>query len=342
MVLAGLGFFFANLAAHLKAAGHSDVHFALHGGEPLLLPPSYLRAVLDLQRGHLQAQGISCHNAVQTNLYRVKPETLALCEEEGIAIGVSLDVYGGQRVDAQGRDAEAQVKQNLAKLVAEGLPQRLRMGGISVLHAGNAAQAAETFRFFAELGLDYRILPIFSMVDPPPRMSGLMLTPEQTTLALLDVWQAKLAWRGKPIRVLPIEDYLETAVRQLSGNPTAPYQPEDGEWALIVDTQGDVYNHSEAYSPEYRLGNVFAQDLSDLLHAVPRARLQALRRERIAVCEACVFSHSCTRIPMIEALPSELARNAQGQLRCGVARPLSEHFAAQIQQSPRLHALLAS
>lgn len=344
MPLESLGRFFKSLAGHLIESGqaHVPVHFALHGGEPLLLPPEYLRGLLALQQEYLGARGIVYRNSAQTNLYRVSEQTLALCEELQIGLGVSLDVHGGQRVDAQGRDAETRVKNNLRQLVADGLPQRLRMGGISVLHAGNAAQAPGTFRFFAELGLDYRILPIFSMSEPDARIKDLMMTQAQVTQALLAVWHERLSWRGRQIRVYPLEEYLDAAVRQVSGQRAAAYDPAQAEWALIVDTGGDAYNHSETYTADYRLGNVFTQSVRDIFRSAARARLQQLREERVAVCKACAYGDSCSRIPMIEALPSERERDMAGTLQCGVAQPLIGYLATQIERTPSLHSLLAS
>jgi uncharacterized protein len=197
MPLDGLAYFFARLGEHLASLpAPPALEFALHGGEPLLLPADYLRAVVSLQREHLGRHGIGFRNSVQTNLYRVPEERLELLAELEMGLGVSLDVSGGARVDARGHDAEARVQVQLRALLASPLGRRLRVGGISVLHAGNWERVAETYAFFAGLGLDYRILPIFSMHEPPPRLRPLMLQPTQVVQALQAVQRAQLGWRG--------------------------------------------------------------------------------------------------------------------------------------------------
>ena len=71
-----------------------------HGGEPLLLPLPYLRAVFDLQHqmlGGLLDNG-AVVNALQTNLYRISDEQIGLLKAEKIQLGVSCDVVGGVRL----------------------------------------------------------------------------------------------------------------------------------------------------------------------------------------------------------------------------------------------------
>lgn len=334
MPLAGLDRLFDSLGDWWSREGGGELHFALHGGEPLLLPPDYFAALVDLQRRHLAGRGIVFRNAVQTNLYRVPPGMPERLAELDIGIGVSLDVHGKARVDARGSDAEARVRRNLERLLASGVAGRIEVGGISVLHAGNVDRAGDTFRFFAAHGLDYRILPIFSMVDPPARMRPLMLDPAQVVAALLDVLQAQLAWKGRPVRVHPLEDYLEAAVRKSSGMPGPVYDPGRREWALIVDTNGDVYNHAEAYDARYRFGNAFAQPMGDVMRSAARRRATALREARAGTCKRCGFDGACPRLPVVEALPSERVLDGDGRLACLVARPMIEHCLALVAACP--------
>lgn len=333
MPLDGLDFFLRTLAEH-RTDSDTPLSFALHGGEPLLLPPAYLRALVGLQQKHLGPRGIPYRNSAQTNLYRVRPQTLRLCEELQIGIGVSLDVHGNERVDVHGREVQETVKRNLRDLIASGLPRRLRMGGISVLHAGNVERAADTFRFFAGLGLDYRILPIFSMEEPPARMRHLMLHPDRIVAALQAVFHARLAWRGPRIRVFPLDDYFEAAVRFSGGLPVTRYDPLHSEWALIVDTRGDAYTHSEAYDASHRLGNVFRQPVAEIMESAARHRLLRLRAERAKTCGRCDFGRSCSGLPVIEAVPSEREYDRGRRLRCTVAQPTIAYLAKRISDLP--------
>jgi uncharacterized protein len=62
-----------------------------------------------------------------------------------------------------------------------------------------------------------------------------------------------------------------------------------------------------------------------------RWRLNALRLERAMTCEACVYGRSCSRLPIIEALPSERTFDHEGRLECAIARPMIDFMVEQIE-----------
>lgn len=340
MPLPALGRFLTSFAAHCGTVDiPAPIQFVLHGGEPALLPADYLRAFVDLQRQTLGAAGIPYRNALQTNLYRVKDQTLDLLKELGISMSVSTDVAGAERVTGTGADAEARVKVNLDRLLDSERSEGLLKGAIAVLHAGNSDKAIQTFEYFADRKLSYRILPIFAMTDAPERMRQLMLSPQRVVEALKQVALASFSRPGKSITIYPLQEYLMAAVHHLRRQPVAAYDPEEGEWALIIDTNGDVYNHGEAYLPNSQMGNVFRDSFDAIMRSEGRRRALAVRRQRQRVCEFCDFARSCTRVPMIEAVPSERGENG-GSLNCTVAKPMIDFFIGLVSQTPGAMALI--
>lgn len=342
MPLEGLEFLLASVADEYRERGWTyQLHFVLHGGEPLLLPASYLRSFVELQRRHLGGRGIPYHTSVQTNLYRFDEAQLALLEELDIGIGVSIDVFGDQRLTAGGRDSQERVLDNLQLLFDSGAVSRRGVGGISVLHARNAEHAVFTFRFFQSLGLCFRMLPVFSLIDVPARMAHLTLPAWQVVETLQRVALAQLSSIGPPIHVYPLRNYLEAAVSHVAGITTAPYDPAEHEWAVIVNTNGDAYNHGDAYTADGLFGNAFTTPFGELLASAGRRRSLELRIERARVCQACKFGSSCSRVPVVEALPSERAWD-EGGLSCAVARPMIDFYVEQIRRNQRALALIDS
>ena len=322
MPLDRLDWFFASLAEHYVAAGwRFKLSFVFHGGEPLLLPERYLRALVGVMHHRLGAANVPFSMSMQTNLTRLTDRTIDLLDELRIALGVSIDVYGGQRLTISGEDAQDRALDNLQRLFDRDAVRRLGVGGISVLHGRNVDRAVDTFEFYRGLGLDYRVLPVFSITDPPPRMHGLTLTADRVVAAMQQVALAQL--RARPsIRVFPLDNYFESAVHHLAGAACPRYDPRAVEWALIVDTDGDAYNHAEAYLPEGRMGNIFRDRFADILASPGRAATLALRTARAATCDACPYHDACSGIPVIEALPSERSYSLAGHLECTVARPM--------------------
>jgi uncharacterized protein len=202
---------------------------------------------------------------------------------------------------------------------------RLGVGIISVLHRKNVERILSIYEFCAELELSLRVLPVFSLAEPPARMAGLTLGHNEIIVALQRLGRHWLD-AGAPIDVFPLENYLDAALKDLLGVPAAVYDPRMGDWAYIVNTNGDVYSHSEAYTAAGHMGNLFADTFHALTRSEAHDRSLAPRIERGRTCDACRFGRSCSRLPLIESLPSERAYDDDGNLTCPIAEPMIEFF----------------
>jgi uncharacterized protein len=234
---------------------------------------------------------------------------LALLEELDIGLGVSFDVLGEERRFLPGKSATDTVLDNLQFLVDRGAIASRRMGGISVLHAGNADRVVDLYRFWSGVGMDFRLLPYFSFVGEDARTAHLPMTHDATVRALLEVYQAWIE-DGLPVRVYPVENYFDAAVRHLSGRWAPPLDPEVSEWAVIVNTNGDAYNYGDAYLPDGYWGNVFHSGVAEILAGPERRRTIEIRDARAVTCRQCPYDGACSRVPIVEAVPSERAYDA--------------------------------
>jgi uncharacterized protein len=342
MSLAGLDRFFSGIADYYQdKAWRQQLVFVLHGGEPLLLPDTYLQDFCSALSRNLGERGIPYRVSLQTNLTRIDERRIAFLEQLGVSLGVSLDVFGDERVNKGGRDSQPGVLDNLQLLLDTGAVERLRVGAISVLHHGNVSQAVNSFHFYRELGVSYRILPVFSLGDPPVRMRHLTLRPQEVLQALQLVANEQFE-TPSGIVVYPLVNYLDAAVAELAGLETATYDPARAEWALIVNTNGDVYNHADSYTAEGLMGNIFRDDFTHILDGPARQRTVELRKARGALCDACPHGNFCSRLPVVEALPSERFMDKQGHLHCAIARPMIDFMIERIRSSPGAASLLTS
>lgn len=336
MSLEDIEFFFKHLSTYVLNRGNDvPVRLIMHGGEALLLPHEYLRSICQLRDRYFTANSIVCSTSVQSNLFKISEQTLDLLQELNIELGISLDVFGDQRLDIAGRRAQDKVLDNVQRL----LDRKFPFGGISVLHALNVKNAVKTYHFYNELGISYRILPIFSHQDPPSRMQHLLLGYQETVTALQQVAKAQLSTPSK-IEVLPLTEYFGAAVRYLLKQQIAPYAPNLHEWAMIINTNGDAYPHGDAYLPVGLIGNVFQQPIQEILHSEAHRRATQLRMQRAETCRRCKFDRRCSQIPMIESLPSERAYDELGQLQCPIAQPMIQFIVDELQRSFDAQSLL--
>jgi len=330
MPLEGLDFFFRNLVTYIESKPEHlrTPHFILHGGEALLLPHSYLRSFRDLQRKYLDAAGIKYSNGVQSNLVKISDATLDLLEELEISLGISFDVFGDQRVDIKGQDSQDRVLDNLQRVIDRNIP----FGAIMVLHGGNIDHVLPTYDFYNKLKINYRMLPIFSHSNPPPRVEPILVSREKTLKAFQEVAKAQFA-NPTNIRVLPLWDYFKAAVRYLTDERKTIYDPQAQEWVYIINTNGDVYDHGDAYSPEGFMGNVFRQSLSDIRQTADYQQTVAVRQSRLETCRSCSFYGHCNQLPMAEAISSERFYDEDDKLKCTIAQPMIQFMINQIEQS---------
>lgn len=295
-----------------------------HGGEPLLLPSDYLREVLALQAEILGREALdhgTFINAIQTNLYRLPEDKLLLLKEHGFQVGVSMDLAGGVRLSAGGRETEEEVAANMDRLAEAGIP----FGAIVVLAGHTAKHLRAIYDFMEALNLSFRVLPLF----PSPlntAEASFALSSAEMVAALNDLF---LYWmeRDFSVTVAPLKHYLQTALMQINGLEGAPWRRRiHGDGVLIVNTDGNLYQVIDAYDEDYALGNIFEQSLDEILAAERYAdsldRCDAIEESH---CRACPLTKTCNHGPVFE---SSLANPPGG--RCAVAYDVQDFIVSHL------------
>lgn len=283
-----------------------------HGGEPMLLPYAYFERVIELQHQILGEDALARGdyvNSVQTNLYAVADDTLDLLEHEGFRIGVSMDVVGGVRLTAGGRETEDRVVANMERLRRRGIP----FGAIMVLAAHTCPNVITAYDFYEAIGVGLRVLPLFDAPLNTPQASFAAST-AQMTEALCRLF-AHWVERPNHVRVAPLDDYVRAVYLKMVGGVQAPYDRQQGEWAWLVNTDGALYQVMDAYDRARALGNVFVDSIGDVLDSPAYAA--SLDRDRALFerhCGPCEFRRACTSLPLFES-----ARSGRHPERCHIA-----------------------
>ncbi|KVH48610.1 hypothetical protein WJ39_12090 [Burkholderia diffusa] len=299
-----------------------QLEFVWHGGEPLLRPVAFYRQILEDQHEILGAAGIQFSNSIQTNLTVLNPERIDLIKEMFEEIGVSVDLFGANRVDSRGRDAQARVLNHMQTLI----DNDINFGCISVLSQSTAPHVDEIYDFFEELDLSFRLLPIYR-TGYDGQLTGHALAPETIVAALkraADRWLAS----NRFIRVEPVCTYVAQVVRALSRDSKgrSTYDKEDGEVIFIVDTDGSVYSNGDAYDSRLCHGNIFTESVQHMRQSAGfRQALQESRDRVTSACCTCPYFGACTGFIMGEATP-EQRWSVDHRLSCAVARPMHEYI----------------
>ncbi|MCQ4040791.1 radical SAM protein [Streptantibioticus rubrisoli] len=297
--------------------------FVWHGGEPLLMPHAFYREVKRAQQEFLEPAGIPYGNSVQTNLYRLTDEDIAVIREVFDDVGVSVDLVGGQRVTVAGRQAQPRVLAHMQRLLDEGLD----FGCITVLSRSTAPHVAEIHRFFEDVGLGFRLLPVYR-TGYPGQQARHGLTAQEIVTALKTLTDRWLA-SDSSITVEPVDSYAANVVHALHGaGEQRFYDKEQGETILVVDTDGSVYSNGDAYDPALRHGDIFTESLSAMRRSPSFGEALRQSRERVRqTCTGCRYFGSCSGFFAAESTPEQRWRDpVSGLPYCGVVRPVQQYI----------------
>jgi uncharacterized protein len=304
----------------------------------MLLPLAYFEQVMELQHRVLGTSALErgdYFNALQTNLYAIDDNKLELLQREGFHIGVSMDVVGGVRLTAGGNETEDRVVANMERLRRGGIA----VGAIVVLAAHTCPNIIAIYDFYEAVRVNVRILPLFDAPLNTPEAS-FHATSSQMTKALCRLF-AHWARRRDPISVAPLGDYVRTVYLGMVGGVQLPYDRRRGEWALLVNTDGSLYQVMDAYQPSRALGNIFVDSLADVLGS--EAYANSLERDQKLFdrhCGPCKYLGACNSLPLFES-PRGGAHPERCHIAYDVTRYIERFFRANRYTTERVRALVS-
>lgn len=218
------------IAEHARQHRLRDVWIVLHGGEPLLAGADRLASVVETLRAAVPAQ---VHVSVQTNGTLLDAAFLALFEDLGVTVGVSLDgdaaATARHRRDPHGRSSHQLVVEALGLLRSD--RWRARYGGLlcTVDVRNDPTRTYEALLEHEPPMIDL-LLPHATWTAPPPWAGA---TPYADWLiAVFD------RWYGAPVRetgVRLFEEILSLVLGGHSRSEAIGLSPVD---ILVVETDG--------------------------------------------------------------------------------------------------------
>lgn len=287
------------IAEHASAHGLADVTVVLHGGEPLLLGPRGLRAVLDeLHRRVTPAARL--HVRMQSNGILLTEPVCGVLAEFGVQIGISLD---GDRAanDLHRRFADGSSSHHLV-LRALSLLRRPRYrhlyGGLlcTVDLRADPLDTYAALRAESPPRIDF-LLPHGTWDTPPPGIvpgtrddRGPVNPYARWLLPIFDVWTAQ----GRPVPIRLFDSLLSTAAGGASATEWVGLDPVD---FVVIETDGSyeqVDSLKTAYAGAAGTGlDVFTHSLDEVAAHPAVAGRQAGAAALCETCRSCPLVQRC-------------------------------------------------
>jgi uncharacterized protein len=258
------------------------VEFVWQGGEPTLLGLDFYRRVIELQAPYLGQKVIN--NSLQTNGTLLDDEWCRFLKQHNFMVGLSLDgpqeIHNRYRKDRHGKGSFEAVIRGLRFLQKHGVEYNV----MASVGRETAQRPLEIFRFFKEEGVEFiQFLPIIERLPGPiEQQLGLDLAGP----AVLDQNESNVdvtEWS-----VLPEEygDFLIAIYEDWVRNDVGKIFVMNFEWALnawignpspvcihamqcgrsvVIEHDGDLFACDHYVYPNYRLGNIFKDDLLNII-----------------------------------------------------------------------------
>lgn len=302
------------IANFLDAQPDGDVTLGWQGGEPTLRGLGFFREAVDLTE-QLRRPAQRVRHTIQTNGTLLDDEWGAFLAEQGFLVGLSIDgprhLHDAYRVNKAGRGTYDQVVRGWEYLRRHEVDTNL----LCTVNARNADHPLEIYRHFRDdLGARHlQFIPIVERVQTGQeqlaedgwrdasgayvayRQAGTGVTsrtvlPEQYGRFLTTIFDE---WVARDVGTVFVQDFDVMLSAKFGEYTLCVHAPECGN-AITVEHTGDVYACDHYVEPDYRIGNVGSESLSDML-ASPQQRHfgQAKRTGLPLQCIMCPVRWAC-------------------------------------------------
>ena len=315
-----------NIASTLVENNITKSTFLWHGGEPFVLSPEYFSEIYYLQNLIFKKTGITFKNVVQTNLTIFDEGHFDLLKEGKInEIGVSIDLFGDDRVNIGGKVLDDITLSNMQLLVNAGIS----FGAISILSKNTSQHILKLFNFFDELNVSWRILPI-DMLGFENQHDKNLLTSDEVVEVYKAVFEKWLLSNNK-ILIEPINEYLESAIASFNPDYVLyKFDKDKDDYLFVINTNGDVYSEVDSYNITYSYGNIFQTPLKKLIDSNARKRVISRAKSIISsTCIPCRYYGYCDGFRMAESTTEKIYWK-NNNINCTIIRPMIDYFRGRI------------
>jgi len=274
--------------------GGSSVSFGWQGGEPTLMGVEFFEQAVEFQK-EFGGGGRTVGNGLQTNGVLIDGRWCKFLSEAKFLVGLSLDgpehIHDHYRVFRGGEPTWRRVVDSAKRMLDAGV----EVNALTVLSDYSAEHPREIYEFHKSRGLTYmQFIPCLEP-DPhdPSRPAAFSVSPEQFGRFLCEVFDCWVAdfEDGRPTTsVRWFESVFATYVKV--SPPECTLWSECGNY-VVIEHNGDVFSCDFFVEDEWRLGNVLAGELIEMLNSPLQARFGRRKADLPHACQVCPWLRHC-------------------------------------------------
>ncbi|MDO5736609.1 MAG: anaerobic sulfatase maturase [Propionibacteriaceae bacterium] len=304
----------AYIANQLDSQPDGDVMLVWQGGEPTMRGLAFYREAVRLGK-ELKRPRQSVQHSMQTNGTLLDDDWCEFLAAENFLVGLSVDgperLHDAYRVNKAGRGTHAQVMRGWDVLRKHSVETNV----LCTVNAANADHGAEVYRWFRDV-MGTTFLQFIPIVERVPRADlasaekgwigpdGARLLYRQTGDAVTSrsvtapQWGNFLCevfdeWRKHDVGTMYVQHFDTMLAARFGQYSLCVHAPECGT-ALAVEHNGDIYSCDHYVEPGYKLGNIHADRLSDVLASDQQRDFGGSKRTGLTQqCQRCPVRWAC-------------------------------------------------
>lgn len=289
---------------YIGAQTMSEVLFTWHGGETLMRPLSFYKKAMELQRKY--AGGRRIDNCIQTNGTMLTDEWCRFFRENNWLVGVSIDgpqeFHDEYRKNRAGAPSFHKVMKGIELLNKHGV----EWNAMAVVNDFNADYPLDFYHFFKEIGCRYiQFTPIVERIrkhndgrhlahisdSEECPLADFSVTPEQWGNFLCTIFDE---WVRHDVGEVFVQIFDATLCNWVGHAPGVCTMARSCGHAAVMEFNGDVYSCDHFVFPEYKLGNIRNQTLTQMLYSPRQDDFGAMKINSLPrQCRECKYLFAC-------------------------------------------------
>lgn len=289
---------------YIEAQTTNEILFTWHGGEPLMRTISFYEKALRLQQQY--GRGKTIDNCFQTNGTLINDEWAAFFKRHNILVGVSIDgpqpLHDAYRRSRGGEPSFHQVLRGIDILNRHGV----EWNAMAVVNNLNAEAPLPFYHFFKEIDCHYiQFTPVVeriknhadgrhlaSMADGEElALAPFSVTPEQWGRFLCELFDE---WVQRDVGTYFIQLFDATLANYVGVEPGICSMSASCGHVGVMEYNGDLYSCDHFVFPEYKLGNIRQQTLTQMLYGERQTAFGRNKRAALPQqCRQCKHLHLC-------------------------------------------------
>ena len=273
---------------YLNSQTMSEVLFTWHGGEPLIRNKNFFKRALELQKKY--GRGRQIDNCLQTNGTLLTDDWCMFFKENNFLIGISID--GPQHC----HDVYRRTKDNrptflnIMKGISLLKKHNVEFNVMGVVNDYNVDYPLEFYNFFKSIDCRYiQFAPIVERIDGKPAPWN--VTAEKWGDFLIAIFKE---WVKSDVGTFYIQYFDSTLANWVGLQPGVCIQAKTCGHAGVMEFNGDVYSCDHFVYPEFNLGNIRTQTLTEMMYSDKQTKFGNDKFNALpSQCKECQFLFAC-------------------------------------------------